>query len=364
MSLRPIPCVSDQCNSAKTRRQEVLPQAEGPPRFPRPTGPPLSVAGTTLRAVDADQPLKVLFRTRPRDLLPLTGDAGARVLSAQILELSAAKRSVDLVLFLRRRGERYVRHVEFQARHRADLALRCFEYATRLVVQLRLPVLTTVVYLKPPAPRELIFRETLGGTVVHERLFDVLRLWELDAREALALGPGGAALVGLLGRADLQAIGRASRQIRRQAPIAQQPDLLAILQSLSTGRYTARQLAVVIPEEVVMDSSLYDKVRDMAHAKGVAKGLEKGLEKGRLDEARLLCASFVKRHHTRMAARVLPAIEACTDVARLHRWTLRAPEVSSEELLRLVGRSAPPRTSHRRVPRPARRARGTSARPR
>ena len=314
----------------------------------------------------------MLFRTRPRDLLPLTGDAGARVLSAQVLELSAAERSVDLVLFLKRRGERYVRHVEFQGRHRADLALRCFEYATRLVAQLRLPVLTTVIYLKPPAPRELAFRETLGGTMVHERLFDVVRLWELDAREALALGPGGASLVGLLGRADLRAIGRASRQIRRQAPVAQQPDLLAILRSLSEGRYTARQLARVIPEEVVMKSSLYDKVRDQAHekgveegvARGVAKGLEKGLEKGRLDDARLLCTTFVKRHHPQVAARVLPAIEACTDVARLHRWTLRAPEVPSDDLLRLVGRKAAPRTSHRRAPRPAHRARGTSARPR
>jgi hypothetical protein len=93
--------------------------------------------------VDADQPLKVLFRTRPVDLLPLLGDAGAEALSARVLELAAAKRSVDLVLVLRRGRERYVRHVEFQARHRSDLARRCFEYATRLVVELRLPVLTT-----------------------------------------------------------------------------------------------------------------------------------------------------------------------------------------------------------------------------
>jgi len=296
--------------------------------------------------VDADQPLKVLFRTRPRDLLPLTGDAGARVLSARILELSAAKRSVDLVLFLRRRGEGYVRHVEFQAGHRADLALRCFEYATRLVAQLRLPVLTTVVYTRPPAPRELIFSETLAGTVVHERRFDVVHLWELDGHEALALGPGGAALVGLLHRTDLRLIGKASAQIQRQAPQAQQPDLLAVLQSLCEGRYTAKELARVIPEEVVMGSSLFDRAVD----------------KGRLDEARLLCTSFIKRHHSRMAARVLPAIEACTDVARLHRWTLRAPEVSSEELLRLVGRSTVSRTSHRRAPRPTRRVRRGSAR--
>ena len=296
--------------------------------------------------MDADQPLKVLFQTRPRDLLPITGDEGARVLSARVLELPAAKRSVDLVLSLKRRGARYVRHVEFQARHRADLALRCFEYATRLVARLRLPVLTTVVYLKPPAPRELVFRERLAGAVVHERRFEVVRLWELDAREALALGPGGAALVGLLGRTDLQVIGKASRQIRRQAPQAQHPDLLAILQSLSEGRYTARQLARVIPEEVVMKSSFYEK----AH------------EKGRLDDARLLCASFIKRHHSLVAARMLPAIEACTNVARLHRWTLRAPEVSSDELLRLVRRSAISRTSHRRAPRPARRARRSAAR--
>jgi hypothetical protein len=105
----------------------------------------------------------------------------------------------------------------------------------------------------------------------------------------------------------------------------------------------------VIPEEVVMRSSLFDKVRD------------KAVEKGRLDDARLLCASFVRRHHSRLAAQVLPAIEACTDVARLHRWTLRAPEVSSDEFVRLVGRSAVSRTSHRRAPRPARRARRAAA---
>jgi hypothetical protein len=188
----------------------------------------------------------------------------------------------------------------------------------------------------------------------------VVRLWELDAGQALGLGPGGAALVGLLGRADLGVIGRASRQIRRQAPEAQQADLLAILQSLSEGRYTARQLARVIPEEVVVKSSLYDKVRDQAHEEGVEEGLERGLEKG-LDSARLLCSTFVKRHHPQVAARVLPAIEACTDVARLHRWTLRASEVPSNDLLRLVGRSAGPRTSHRRAPRPARRTRRASA---
>jgi hypothetical protein len=303
--------------------------------------------------VDADQPLKLLFRTRPRDLLPLIGDTGARVHSAQVLELGAARRSVDLVLILSRGGDRYARHVEFQARHRADLARRCFEYATRLVIQLRMPVLTTVIYLKPPAPRELVFRESLGGHVLHERRFDIVRLWEIDAGEALSLGPGGAALVGLARGASLDAIGRASQRIRRGAPEAQQADLLAILQSLSEGRYTARQLARVIPEEVVMASSIFDKAREQ----GIRRGLEQGLAKGRLEDARQVCAAFVKRHHVGVAPRVLPVIEACSDVGRLHRWTLQMSDLSAGEVLDLVLPPVKPRLSRHRSPRPARRSR-------
>ena len=299
--------------------------------------------------MDADQPLKVLFRTRPRDLLPLTGDAGSHVLSAQVLELGAARRSVDLVLVLTRDGERYVRHVEFQSFHRTDLARRCFEYATRLVVQLRLPVLTTVIYLRAPAPRELVFRESLGGRVLHERCFDTVRLWELEASEALSLGPGGAALVALARGADLRFIGKASRQIRRHAPRAQRPDLLAILQSLSEGRYTARQLARVIPEEVVMASSIFDKA------------IEKGIAEGRLDALRRLCTAFVKRHHAGVADQVLPAIEACEDIARLRRWTLQVPDLSAEELLRVI-RPRVARSSRHRAPRPARRSRRAASR--
>ena len=95
-------------------------------------GPSLSIRSATLRAVDSDIPLKVAFRVRTKDLLPLTDDAGAKVVSALAVELSAGRRTVDLVLRLRRGAEEYLRHVEFQSRHRRDLALRCFEYTARL----------------------------------------------------------------------------------------------------------------------------------------------------------------------------------------------------------------------------------------
>ena len=78
----------------------------------------------------SDIPLNEAFRIRARDLLPLTGDAGATVVSAQSVPLPQGKREVDFVLHLRRRGDEYLRHVEFQTRHRGNLALRFFGCAS------------------------------------------------------------------------------------------------------------------------------------------------------------------------------------------------------------------------------------------
>ena len=55
----------------------------------------------------SDIPLKEAYRIRARDLLPLTGDAGATVLSAQSVPLPQSKREVDFVMHLRRGGEEY-----------------------------------------------------------------------------------------------------------------------------------------------------------------------------------------------------------------------------------------------------------------
>jgi len=76
--------------------------------------------------VDADRPLKELFRLRPRDLLSLTGDAGARLVSTDVVEMTALSRRVDTVVRLRRGRESYLRHIEFEMRYRGNLEFRCF----------------------------------------------------------------------------------------------------------------------------------------------------------------------------------------------------------------------------------------------
>ncbi len=68
--------------------------------------------------MDADRPLKELFRLRAREFLPLTGDRGARVLSIRVPELPSVTRRVDTVLKLKRGRDVYLRHLEFEARAR------------------------------------------------------------------------------------------------------------------------------------------------------------------------------------------------------------------------------------------------------
>ena len=282
---------------------------------------------------------------RARDLLPLTNDAGSKVVLVAIpVNVQAAKRAVDFVICLRRGTEEYVRHLEYQARHRGNLARRFFEYASGLTRHYRRPVLTTVIYVGSPAPSELVYRQVLAGRVVNQWRFDVVRLWEQPPERLLALGPGGAALVPLCAGATLPHVAAASRSIQRGAPPASASDLLAILQMLSEGRYTATQLARVIPEEVVMASTL----------------MERFAKKGRTEEARYTCARLTKALHPTVAPRLVPVIEACSELARLRRWTDRAARLSDAEFASLVTGHDAARPTRRRAPRPARKATRTA----
>lgn len=179
---------------------------------------------------------------------------------------------------------------------------------------------------------------------MNEWRFGVVRLWEQSPERLLALGPGGAAIVPLSGGATLPFVARASRRIQRDAPVEQRPDLLAILQAFAEGRYTASQLARVIPEEVVMASGLFEKA------------VLKGRTEGRSEGARQICVDLAKALHPAVASRIVPVIEGCSELARLRRWALRAPRVSDEEFVRLVMGRGGIRTTRRRVPRPARKA--------
>ena len=82
--------------------------------------------------MDTDVTLKVLSRRYATDLLRLTGDDEATVLSVAVVEVQDFKRAVDCVVKLRRGRDLYYRHIEFQAEADPDMAKRCFRYNSQL----------------------------------------------------------------------------------------------------------------------------------------------------------------------------------------------------------------------------------------
>jgi len=277
-----------------------------------------------------------------RRLLGLLGEPGALVVSAGVIELPVSRRSVDVVIRLRRGRDSYLRHIEFEMRYRRGLELRLFEYAARLGVQFRLPVVTTVVFLRPPAPTHLSYREVIGGRVVHERRFDVLRLWAQDPEELLAMGPGPAALVGRARGSSAEHVRAAAQLIGRATTTPERGDLLYVLQALSAERYTPEELEGMIPREAAMASGMFAKEFRQARAEGL----------------RLSCLDIVRYRHPAVLGRVAPVVQACASVTTLRKWTLAAARLPAADFVRLVT-GVPHRkiaSSQRRAPRPARRA--------
>jgi len=288
--------------------------------------------------VKTDLPLKKLFELRPQDLLEITGDQGATVRSVGERELKELRRHVDCVVELERRGEVYLRHLEFQGQDDPNMPRRCFEYNTLLHLESRLPVVTTVLYVTPPGPSsEPVYRSQLGAQVLIHYRFECVKLWELDASEAVASGkPGIQALAPLMAGADLRLLETACRKIERSAPEPQKPDLLAILHVLAEQRYTGEDLKRLIGREQIMQSIIWQEAR----AEGLQEGLQEGLAKGRLEgelrAERRVCREMVKRYHPALLEEATPTIDACVDLTRLQSWTLEAPALSDEDCRRLL----------------------------
>ena len=275
---------------------------------------------------------KLLARLCPADLLALTGDQDAQLLSRDVVELQDIRRTVDFVYKLQAGEEIYYRHIEFQAERDPEMNHRCFLYNTRMIAQYHAPVITTIIYLfRHRQLEEPVFRVMVRGQEVNRWQFDCVRLWEIEAQAALAQGlPGLAVLVPLMKGVTLGRIEQAARQIEAVGAEGQQADLLALLHAFAEGKYTVEQLERIIDKERLMESTVYQWGR----AEGRTEGEAAGLIKGQLTAARALCQKAVRKWHPRAGAKVWTAIEACTDLAALEEAALNASEWSPRDILR------------------------------
>ena len=152
-----------------------------------------------------------------------------------------------LILRLRRGRETYLRHLEFERCYRPGLELSLFERASDLAERFRLPVLTTVFFIRPPAPRKLSYRTMVAGHLANERFFDVVRLWAQRPEALLRQGAGPAALVGLARQCRPEHVRRAARLITGSVTGSRRNEMLEILRALCSERFTREKIAQMVP---------------------------------------------------------------------------------------------------------------------
>jgi len=295
--------------------------------------------------VGTDVKLKSLFKACGRDLVWLTGDQGATVLAVDVFELQEIQRSVDCVIRLRRDNQIYYRHIEFEAKNDRNMAERCFRYNALLLLQLRAPVLTTVLYLIPPGPveRELVYRVTLGDEEINAWRFGVVRLWEIEAEEALASGAAGLmALVPLLKGGDPATIRRAAQQIRSVSPGQRLSDAEALLWMLAKGRYNDEEFSREIGRDymqalidLIKQSPLYQQAEAEGEARGEASG-----RAGALAAERGIFLKLVSNKHPELLELAASRAERCDDPEQIGVWILAASESDAEALARLLADGA------------------------
>jgi predicted transposase YdaD len=237
-------------------------------------------------------------------------------------EVTAPALQVDHVYRVKMRGREWIWHIEVQTHYRSDLPQRMLRYA--LLLALKYPGMeirsTLVLLVERAAPKSVPegARANLGALRIRSS-YQVIRMWELDAKLALkSERPGLLPWVGLM-----QASAGDFLTALRRVGESGDPKLRAqavLLGGLRYDRKGIRELLerigdMFITADILRESSVTkDFIRELeenAAASGLAKGIEQGIERGRVEEARRLIRTCVALRFPALGD--LPQLNRLTD---------------------------------------------------
>ena len=129
-------------------------------------------------------------------------------------------RYTDSLLEVRRRDERFGVLAELQLYYENEMPERLTVYTSLARQKYRLDILPVVVYLVPPGEGQeitLAYHREFKGDVTHQD-FHVIKLWEINAADALAasLPPGLLPYVPLMAGADEAILRQCVARIRQE----------------------------------------------------------------------------------------------------------------------------------------------------
>lgn len=236
----------------------------------------------------------------------------------------------------------WLAHLELQASRDRALPTRLLQYHALLLHRHRLPVVTTVVLLRPEADgRELSVPFEQRGPmdeVTVRFTFRAVRVWERSADDLLTSG------LGLLPLAPLAAvepdrvvdvIRRMDDRLTREAPPGLADELWAATLLLLGLRYdadVARQLLQGVSR--MRESSTYQAILQEGREEGREEGRAEGETQGQLREARRVILRIGERRLGPPPADAADLLGAIDDLAALEQLVDRALTASAwSELL-------------------------------
>jgi predicted transposase YdaD len=272
--------------------------------------------------------------------------AAVREIHVENIELPAGRVRSDTVFHITLADERrVVLHIEFQG-ERSDrpMPLRMLDYMSRLTQQEWGPLCSVVIYVGDRAGVGDTGEHAIlcvDGSVALAWRYRVIRLWEMQAEELLALKRP--ALLALVGQTRIEApeqvLPEAVATIGRTPDAGERARLFAALTSLLRDEEMTtmvERLLEATDQGLMMDTPFLRKVRERSRAEGEAIGSVQGEARG---EARGRVQELQRNILDVLAARVpMPLsqyrrieeqVEALDDLHRL-RDLLQAAALASD----------------------------------
>ncbi len=229
----------------------------------------------------------------------------------------------DIVIQVKRNGEEVLVHFEFQTTDSYDpeMPLRMAGYIIRLVETHRLPVYSSVIYLRPDAGRRdggVYVQNRAGHQILIE--YKVFRLIEMDGQRVLDAKPMGllpfTPLMKRPSGLDAEQWLRRCVQTADSVSVLNKPVYLGTLAVLGNLVYGSEVISRILSEETMQQRNIIEYWTAEARAVAHQQGLEQGMRERALED---ILEALALRLQPDAASAFKPILERIEDSQRLRQ---------------------------------------------
>ena len=245
----------------------------------------------------------------------------------------------DIVVKVDLNGKEVLVHLEFQTTDSYDpeMSLRMAGYIIRLMETYRLPVYSSVIYLRPDAGRRdrgVYEQNITGHRVLIE--YQVLRLIEMEGEPILDTKPTGLLPFTPLMKhptdIDAEEWLRRCVQTADSVDVPNKPAYLGSLAVLGNLVYESEVISNILLEETMQHPNIIqywtEKATAEAHQQGLEQGLKQGIKEQALED---ILEALALRLQPEAARTFKPVLETISDSQRLKQLLRAAISAESPE---------------------------------